>query len=161
MREFTAWLAETKLSIIVQGNLWVIPLIQSIHYLALAVLIGSALMLVLRALGKAEKRETTADIVQRYMPRLWIAFCTMALTGTLLLIGEPDRSLRNEAFWLKMVLIVAALVSTGILARGLKTKDSGLADGVQSSPTKLALASFGLWCAVLVAGRWIAYIDVN
>ena len=40
MFQFTEWLSRTSISIAIGTNLWVIPLIQSIHIIAISVVLG-------------------------------------------------------------------------------------------------------------------------
>jgi len=51
LSELSAWLEKTHLSQLIQTHEWVIPAVQSIHILAIAVVAASALMINLRLLG--------------------------------------------------------------------------------------------------------------
>jgi hypothetical protein len=149
------WLYQTDVSQFIQTREWIIPTLQSVHIVALSAVVGSALVLNLRLAGFMAVAEDGAGIARRYLPWLWRAVAVLALTGLTLVIGEPERSLFNPAFWTKMALLVVAAgftIGNGRAARSL-------AEGQAASAAVRAAALFGLllWAAVICAGRWIAY----
>jgi hypothetical protein len=76
-----------------------------------------------------------------------------------MIIGEPARSLKNPAFQLKMTLLVAALIVTGLI-QFFQRRDTGFGDlsrGPHAVAVTVAIASLALWSAIIFAGRWIAY----
>src|SRR3712207_4006628 len=109
MIEFSRWLATTPLSQDIQMNLWSVPTIQTIHILAIAMVLSSVAMITLRIVGLAGGTQTMTQTSRRFIPWFWGGLVVLAITGTLLVIGEPVRSLNNTAFWLKMVLIAILL----------------------------------------------------
>ena len=54
------------------------------------------------------------DVSSRFLPFVWWPLLILFATGAIMIIGEPARSLKNPAFQLKMILLVAALVVTGL-----------------------------------------------
>jgi hypothetical protein len=87
----------------------------------------------------------------------------LLLSGSALIIGEPERSLRNPAFILKMSMLCTVLVLTLAFQRGLRRD----ARYWEKSPRRrisgllIAAVSLGLWVGIVFAGRWIAYIDLG
>jgi hypothetical protein len=85
------------------------------------------------------------------------------ITGSLLIIGEPRRSLLNSTFYLKMALLAVAIVLTALLQWSLSSspnfwdKDRGRRMAGQLAAT----ASILVWCGILFAGRWIAYTQAG
>jgi hypothetical protein len=78
-------------------------------------------------------------------------FCLAGAAGLAMFISQPAELLANRAFVIKMsLLMVAGLNAAAFHARG------GLArlDRVARAQTLLSL---GLWLAVIICGRWIAY----
>ncbi len=154
MHSLTEWIYGTALSSAVRDNSWVIPLVQSIHIIAIAVVAGCALITELRILGIMASDASMEVVAQRYLPWLWRAFAVLLVTGLVMIIGEPERTLTKVTFWIKM-----ALVSMGVLASlGLRkpllrpSNPTGKASG-----RVLAWSLLTLWVAVIFCGRWIAY----
>jgi hypothetical protein len=83
----------------------------------------------------------------------------LLLTGTTLIIGEPDRTLRNPEFFLKMGLLLAAVLVTLACQIPLRRDPQFWHQGTARrwAARLLAVASLLLFAGIAIAGRWIAY----
>lgn len=156
IQAFSDALAASRPSMVLQETLWAIPAIQSVHILALCVVLASMAMLSLRMMGVAGRRDTLDESARRFLPPTWWALVVMLLSGALLVLAEPARELLNPAFAVKMVLVVAAVISALLLGRTLRR--------AAGSGAGLKLAGLGflvLWVTIAVLGRWIAYVDTG
>ncbi len=158
---FCTWLAATSLSQTLQTVNWIIPTVQTVHILAVAAVVTSALMIDLRLLGIRGQDQPLSSIARRFLPFIWWPLPLLLLTGALLIIAEPARSLQNPVFLLKMGLLVAAAAVT--LACQLPLRSNPVYWESSYSRKQLArliaLASIPLWAAIVCAGRWIAYVQ--
>ncbi|PYS53370.1 MAG: hypothetical protein DMG13_12980, partial [Acidobacteria bacterium] len=94
IQHFAEWLSQTSLSILIQThNAWVIPTIQSIHIVAVGIVLSSVLMIDLRILGWAGHDQTLRETTNRFGPWLSWALLVLLTTGVLMVIGEPVREL--------------------------------------------------------------------
>jgi uncharacterized membrane protein len=160
LQHFVVWLEQTSLSQTIQIVPWIIPLVQTIHILAIAAVIGSMGFLDLRVLGLAARSQSLASVRDRLLPWMWRALIVLLLSGIVMVIGEPGRSLVNPIFQLKMTLVVIAATTTIFFARTLRSV--GGQDEHQSAPVSAkltAIVSLALWISIVFAGRWIAYGD--
>jgi hypothetical protein len=158
---FCKHLSETPLSQAIQTTDWVIPAVQTVHIIAVATVITSTLMVDLRLMGLAARRQPIAAVAQRYLPPVWYALPVLLVTGVTLIIAEPSRALQNPVFMLKMGLLLLAAGITLLCQLPLR-KDAGYWDGSESRRRTVRLIgflSFPLWTAILFAGRWIAYVQ--
>jgi hypothetical protein len=151
---FTDWLSGTPVSQAIQLSPWAIPGIQTIHILALAVLFSAALVLSMRVLGRGIAAEPLASVAARFLPPIGICLVLLLVTGTLLIIAEPARTIANPVFYIKMGLLAFALGTT-LYLRGAARSTTPLT-GAHSAA---AVAVLLLWAAIMVAGRYIAYIE--
>jgi hypothetical protein len=159
MTEFCNWLSQTPASLAIQTHEWVIPTLQSIHIVAIAVVMGSVLMVALRILGLAGSDQTLLETFGRFSPSLLGALVVAAVTGTFQLMGEPSRELLSFSFWLKMSLLSAATL-TAILLRTSVKKNETVWEKVKVHRWRvkaLAIGSVLTWAAIMVLGRLIAY----
>lgn len=158
---FCDWLAHTGLSQLIQNLAWIIPGVQTVHILSIAAVITSAAMLDLRLIGLAGRRYSMAAYVARFLPLTWGALVVLAVSGVLLIIGEPQRSLLNPWFQIKMLLLMVAIVITLLLQRGVRSGPMVRNDREQGGLLLKAgaAASLLLWATIVFAGRWIAYYD--
>lgn len=159
---FINWVPSTPLSLYLQSHLWVIPALQTIHILCVAIVFSAAAMLDLKLLGFIAPEQTLTAMVRRFLPAAWVCVVILAATGSLLIIAEPARSLLALPFQLKMLMLVAVIVITVVFQR-VVTRNAGRWDTAAArSPaaTITAVASLALWLGIIVAGRWIAYANV-
>lgn len=157
--QFAEWVSHTPLSKVIVTYEWIIPSTQSIHYMALAVLFSSAAIINLRILGVVSGHTPLTRVAQRFAPGIWIALVVMIVTGLVLLIGEPARSLTTWEFQSKMVMLVLVAALTVYMQRRIADGASqwDVAAAVPGAARASAFASLLLWMLIIVAGRWIAY----
>jgi hypothetical protein len=158
MLAIARWLSETAASNTIRDIDWLIPVLQSIHILAIAMVISSLLMIDLRVL-QVTRSQTIADTAHRFDAWIWTGLVLLAASGTPLIIAEPQRTLPNISFQLKLVLLVLATTMTIALCF-VARRDRAFRDvsGKAGRAVKLlATSAFMLWCAVAAAGRFIAY----
>jgi hypothetical protein len=159
LNEICAWIDHTALSQAIQGTHWVVPTVQTIHILAIAIVASSALMIDLRLIGVFWSNRPMKVVAARFMPLIWWPLLILLATGAIMIIAEPARSLKNIAFQLKMVLLIAALLVTGLLQL-LQRREAAFGDprsGWRAAATVVAVVSMLLWSSIIFAGRWIAY----
>ena len=152
------WIDQTPLSQWIQVTNWVVPTVQTIHILAIAVVASSALMIDLRLIGVFWADRPLKDVSARFLPLVWWPLLILLATGLIMIISEPTRSLKNPAFQLKMMLLIAALIVTGIF-QFLQRRNASFGDlaGPRAAAVTVAVVSMLLWSAIIFAGRWIAY----
>ena len=126
--DFCSWLEQTPFSVAIQSTSWIVPAVQTVHILAIAAVMSSALMIALR--GES-----------RFRPVIWWALPVLLATGVVMIVGEPARSLANPVFQIKMLLLLGAITVTVALR---KLPAAGV-------------VSLALWVGIVFAGRWIAY----
>jgi hypothetical protein len=158
---FCNWLAATSVSQTIQTIDWIIPAVQTIHILAVAAVVTSALMINLRLLGIRRHDQSVAGVARRFLPFIWWPLPLLLATGAILIIAEPARALENPVFLLKMGLLLAAAGVT--LACQLPIRNNAtfweLSPGRRRAAKLIAAASIPLWIAIVCAGRWIAYVQ--
>src|ERR1700733_2247424 len=163
VQAFSDWLAATALSMQIKTVEWIIPTVQTIHILSISIVVSAAAMVDLRVLGVLSRGQPIAAVAHRFVPWIWWTLVVLLLSGSTLIIGEPDRSLRNPAFILKMSMLVAVLVLTLLFQRGLRHSDRfwESSSGRRIGGRLIAAASLVFWVGIVFAGRWIAYIHVD
>ncbi len=159
LNEFCKWLAATPLSNTIQIAGWIIPALQTVHILCVAILFSSVVLVDLRIWRLVERDVPLPEVSQRFLPAIWPVLLLLLITGSLLIVGEPRRSLVNSSFYLKMALLAVAILLTAGLQRSISSSPHFWErDRTRRMAGRLA-ATFSLlvWCGILFAGRWIAY----
>ncbi|TWB43984.1 DUF6644 family protein [Nitrospirillum pindoramense] len=158
IQTFGQWLYTTPVAATIRETVWIIPTVQAVHILSIAVLVGSALVSNLRLAGVFAADEASPAVIRRYLPRMWSALGILLLTGLVLIVAEPGRTLNNAVFWTKMALVLIAFVLTLVFQKPLLQSPPGGNGSDRSAMTKpVAWLSLALWTVVIFCGRFIAY----
>ncbi|HEX2559487.1 DUF6644 family protein [Phenylobacterium sp.] len=145
-------LEATAVGTAVRESLWLFPVVEAVHLLALALLGGAIFVLDLSILGLGLRAPSVAVVEKSTRPWLYLALGVLIATGVTLGLSEALKLLDRSAFWLKMATLAAALVFTFAIK----------IPAVQRRPDAavlklLAIISIGLWLTVAIAGRWIGF----
>ena len=152
---FFQWCEDTALGQVIRDSLWLFPVIEAIHLLALALLGGCILVVDLRLLGFGLKSQSAANLARYIHPWLVGSLLTMIATGVPMFLSEAIKCYYSPPFWYKMSFLAVATVHTF----GLRKRVAG-ADPAKVGPVwgrLVALTSLGLWFCVGFSGRWIAF----
>jgi len=145
---FSTWLRESE-------SPFAFYFILLFHTFGLALLVGANIVVDLRLLGVA--RAVPLAPLKRLFPIMWIGFAMNAVTGVLLVIAYPTKSLTNVDFYAKLTVIGFAVW----VMQGLKTRvfeDSSLSEAEMTERGEtLAKWSLVLWFGAITAGRLLAY----
>ncbi|MBL4821165.1 MAG: hypothetical protein JKY98_09295 [Gammaproteobacteria bacterium] len=169
MNTFTSGLAELiSDSIFQEASLFLLrtvpgfpPIIQTVHILGIAVVMGSIVMLNLRVLGLAVPSQNISEMTQRLMPWLWSALVINAISGSVFLFARPNRYLNNPVFGWKFTFLIPAILLTLFFHYMSRQQPDFWNSSRQRALTAkiIALLSLVLWIMVPMAGRWIAYSE--
>jgi hypothetical protein len=156
--EFCDWLSHTAASNAISTDPWVIPAVQTVHILAVTVVMAPMMMLDLRMIGVAGRRRSIAEMADRLIPPIWIALIVLLTTGIILTIGEPARELTSNAFRLKMVLVISVSLLTFFAQRKIQG-NATFWEERRGAAIAIGATSLLMWLTIATAGRWIAYLD--
>jgi hypothetical protein len=156
--DFLEAVRRTPLSVLLQDVRWLIPTIQSVHIMALALVFTSAAVVDLRLLGAGDKSQPLSRMSKRFLPWVGWGVLVLLITGLLLMVAEPTRAILNPFFQIKMLLLVIVGWMTWQIARGAE-RNTGVFAGIEGSAAAktVAVASIVIWLAIIGFGRWIAY----
>jgi hypothetical protein len=157
VNDFAAWLHATPFSQTIQTVRWIVPLLQSIHIVMIGLVFVSSLCIALRVLGHMRADEPFVAVWGRFAPWLWSAFGVMAVTGILLIIGEPGREFGALSFWIKMGLVLVAVIVTTLLGALMKSAPHDASTPLRGPARPAAIGLVVLWLAIIFLGRAIAY----
>ena len=155
-------------SFLQDGALWTLanvpgfpPIIQSVHILGIAVVMGSVVMLDLRILGLAVPSQKISEMIERLMPFMWWALASNFVSGAFFLFGRPNRYFNNPVFGWKVSFLIPAILIALFFHIMSRTEESywELNSTRLWAARGIAIVSLGLWVMVAMAGRWIAYAE--
>ncbi len=150
---------ETGLATGIRDSLYLFPILESIHVMALSVLFGTILVVDLRLLGFASTRRRFVRMSAELLRITWGAFAVAALTGTLMFMTNARVYADNSWFRVKMLLLASAGLNMALfhLTTG---RSVARWDSERSAPglgKMTATLSVVLWIGVIFTGRVIGF----
>ena len=91
----------------IRENDLLFPLIESVHVLAICLVVGSILVVDLRLLGLAWVNRPVSRVAAGILPLTWGAFIVAVASGGLMFISNATKYLGNGFFVAKVCLIGA------------------------------------------------------
>ena len=141
---------QSALANFVRDNIWVYPVCLTLHAIGLAFAGGVAVATDLRVLGVAPGMPLSA--MKRLQPLFYTALALNAISGIGLVLNNPAKWLVDPLFYVKLSLLLFALIDTAVLGRRIFAAASAIAN-----VRVLAVVSLMLWAGVITAGRMLPY----
>ncbi|MFT4860894.1 MAG: hypothetical protein ACI95C_000092 [Pseudohongiellaceae bacterium] len=139
------------------NSAWGWPIIESLHFVGLCLLLGTVGVFDLRMLGVA--RGVNYSDLHRLVPFGVAGFGLNIVTGTMFVVSAPDQYLFNPAFLSKLGFMLIAglnmLCFYTLCARGVRATEAS--EQVLGSAKAIAGVSLVSWSLVIVCGRLITY----
>jgi hypothetical protein len=140
-------------------SLKALPIIESTHVLAAAMVFGTILIVDLRLLGFPNTQKPITRISDELLRWTWGAFILSVITGALLFAANATTYYTNVPFRVKMLALLLAGVNMAVFHlvpyRTVAAWDKG-------SPGPFAArfagaASIVIWVTVIFVARWIGF----
>jgi hypothetical protein len=138
---------------------WFVPVVQSVHIFAIAIVFTSVVIMSVRVAGLARIVEPARATTSRFLPWVYFALTVLLLSGALLIVVEPHRQLLNVYFQIKMLLLVLFLLVLAGAVRMATMGDQAMQhiDKARRSSRMTGFLAVSLLLAIIWCGRWIAY----
>ena len=149
-------LAALPLAVWMRGVTWAYPVVETVHIVALACLVGSIAVVDLRILGFSKALPAGA-LMRHVLPFSIAAFCLVVASGLMLFLAHAGDLIGNRVFLIKICLIGAAGVNAALFHTGSWARPETWTDVAPLPARALAASSLLIWVAVIACGRWIAY----
>jgi len=159
LQHLIAYLESSGLADNIRENDVLFPLIESVHVLAICLVVGSILAVDLRLLGLASIQRPLRRVMRGILPLTWCAFVVAVASGGLMFISNATKYLENGYFIAKIFLIAAAGLNM-VIFHGISGKDLSRWESEARLPLPARLAgglSILLWVCVVACGRWIGF----
>jgi hypothetical protein len=153
------WLQATPFAKTIAENDVLFPWIESIHVLAIVLVVGTISIVDLRLLGIASLDRAAGRLMRDVLPFTWGAFVIAGIAGSLMFSSNAKVYAHNFYFQGKLVLLVLAGVNMAIFHWiGIANIDRWGATKQTPMAAKAAGAiSLTVWMAVVVFGRWVGF----
>ena len=153
------WLEQTPLATAISESVWLFPLIEGTHIMALPLSVGLIVMFDLRLLGLAFTTGSAARMMSDVVRWSKLGFAVMFTTGGLLFMTQAGKAYGNAFFRAKLIFLlllgINAAIYHAIFYRRMPAWD---ASGRTPLGARLCGAlSLVVWIGVIICGRTMAY----
>jgi len=153
------WMQNSDIGTGIRESIWLFPIVEATHVLALAFSVGVLVWFDLRLMGWGMKHQPISQVHKQMMPLAFVGFVVMFITGVLLFWSEAEKCYLSGFFRAKVVFLVLAGLNAGFFELSTKKTIEDW-DKYPIPPVKARMAglvSIISWTAVIIAGRATAY----
>ena len=153
------WLEGTSLALLISRSTWLYPILEIIHITGIVLLVGPALIFDFRLLGLL-RNIAVSTLAEQVLPWSRRGLFLLAIPSGLLLFISNAVTLGNSVlFWLKMLLLLFAVLNTVVFHRFIFPSYMKNNEPIPLPLTAKAAAvtSMLLWIAIIACGRLLAY----
>ena len=158
---FIEWVEISSLSLWMVDSIWAYPIVLATHAVGMSIVVGTILMINFRVLGFATQVRLIS--FNKVFIATWLGVVLNLLSGVALFTVDPEHFLYHPVFWTKIGFVISGLLFVYLLLRELKASGQDSSDRIGPSFKAKTIASLTLliWLSAIVAGRLIAYVEVN
>jgi hypothetical protein len=154
------WLQSTPIARAIGENEILFPWIESVHVLAIVLVVGTISIVDLRLLGVASLDLRVRRLMRDVIPYTWGAFAVAAITGSLLFSSDAVHYARNFFFLGKLVLLALAGLNMAVFhlvgVGDIESWDTGTGRTPMAAKAA-AIISLLVWISVVAFGREIGF----
>ena len=153
------WMQNSDIGTGIRESIWLFPIVEATHVLALAFSVGVLVWFDLRLMGWGMKHQPISQVHKQIMPLAFCGFVVMFITGVLLFWSEAEKCYLSGFFRAKVAFLVLAGLNAGFFELSTKKTIEDW-DKYPIPPVKARMAglvSIISWTAVIIAGRATAY----
>ena len=129
--------------------------ILSFHAIGMGLLVGASVLIDLRILGVAP--DLPLAPFKRLYRFIWVGFWIQVVSGILLLIAYPTKSLTNLDFYLKLTLVGLGVAFMQIIKKRVFSDSIASETAMMANGRVFAIWSLIFWIGAVTAGRLLAY----
>lgn len=139
--------------------LWLYPIVEIVHIIGLAVLVGAAVLFDLRLLGLSRSVPVSA-LAGHLLPWARRSLLVIVPSGLMMFTAHATEMAANPAFQIKLASLIAAGLNAAAFHAGVFRTVAAWDVETTAPGTAKASAIFSLclWTSVIACGRLLAYL---
>ncbi len=114
------WMQNSDIGTGIRESIWLFPIVETTHVLALALSVGVLIWFDLRLMGWGMKHQPVSQVHKQIMPVALIGFIVMFISGILLFWSEAEKCYLSGFYRAKMVFLVLAGVNAAVFEFTMK-----------------------------------------
>ena len=153
------WLQDTQLGTSLRESIWMFPIVEGTHVLALSISVGTLFWMDLRLTGKFMKNQPMSKVSSSVLPWTLMGFGVMTITGIFLFWCQAVKAYNSIFFKMKIIMLVLAAINALAYHATIYLKMDEW-DKVIPPPARARFAGWAsiiLWIGIIICGRTMAY----
>lgn len=151
------WLENSLPAVAISQSLWLYPILEIVHIIGIALLVGPAIMFDLRLLGFS-KDLPVSSLARHVLPWSRRGLLLIVLSGLLLFITNAVALWYDPVFLIKILLLIVAGLNAIVFHRFTFRSATPFDDSILPTAAKVAAGiSIIVWLAIIACGRLLAY----
>jgi hypothetical protein len=153
------WLEHTPFATAISESIWLFPLIEGSHILALPLSVGMIVIFDLHLLGLALSGARASRLMIDMLRWSKVGFAIMFITGGLLFMAQAGKAYGNAFFRAKLIFLVLLGINAAVYQVVFypKMPQWQIDDRPPLGARVCAGLSLIVWAGVIVCGRTMAY----
>jgi hypothetical protein len=153
------WLEQTPFATAISESVWLFPIIEGSHILALPLSVGMILMFDLRLLGLAFQGGSASRVMRDVLRWSKFGFVIMFTTGGILFMTQASKAYGNGFFRTKMVFLLMLGLNAAVyqIVFYPKMEQWELGGRAPLGARVCGGLSLIVWIGVIICGRTMAY----
>ena len=154
------WIHESALAENIRDSVWLFPLIECIHVVAIVFVIGSISRVDLRLMGVINRERPVVDVHEEMLPYTWTGFAIATIFGLLMWVSKPLVYLGMAFFDVKLALILLAFLNMLYFEYWpFRHVSDWNRNPFPPVAARLSGAmSLALWVSVVICGRFMGFV---
>ena len=132
---------------------WAFPLTECFHITSFALSIGTIMLVDLKMLGLAMKRQTAGQLTRDTGLWTFAGLAIVILSGLLIFSSDPIHYINNSMFKLKVLMLTLAIIYNYTIHRKV-----ALSNATGGMAKLVGAVSVLIWTSVVFGGLWIAFV---
>jgi hypothetical protein len=157
---FLLWLEHTSPAVSISESSWLFPGIESVHVLAIALVVGSITMVDLRLLDINLRDRPVGELIGEVLPWTWVSFAVALCSGGLLFASNATHYWGTVPFRAKMLMLALAGLNMMVFHATIHRSVEVWGRRPRTPPAAKVAGglSLVLWLGVVGFGRWIGFV---
>lgn len=144
------WLEHNSLIVALDSTAFESAVLLIVHYFGFFLLVGSIAVVDFRVLGVAVRGQTATRLGRQVFSTMWTGLGLTLVSGFILFAGSATQYYDNHIFYLKVLIVLLAIVSAIVIERNVAAWDRLPVAPVWGK--LLAIVSLALWIGAILVG---------
>jgi hypothetical protein len=136
---------------------WMYATVSVTHYLTLFWCVGSMVLVDLRVIGLAAKKQNVAELAENLFPWAWTGFALAVVSGFLMFLTDAGDWAPDWVFHVKLTLMALAVIGAIVVQRGVP-KWAQLPE-IPTSAKIIAIVALLLWILTILSASEIPNLE--